>query len=410
VIDHVSYRILDIELSDERGNRASLDDCDVAAVLRYHGYPVGFQLHEKVAERPVSIDQRLLLDNGLLERLMARAASDELPRTTAVGRLPKMSIAICTRDRPGYLARCLESLERLAPGPDRDTSDFEVLVVDNAPSDEQTRDVVARHLRVRYLRESTPGLNFARNAALREARGDLIAYLDDDVVVDRGWLAGLVDAWRDQPDAGFITGQVLPLELATAAQVLFEQRGGFRRGFEREYFGARRANDRHYPCGAGVFGTGANMALNRRAALAVGGFDIALDTGRPLPGGGDLDMFYRLIRAGHGAVYEPGYLAFHHHRPEMAELRRQYRDSWGKSLIAFAAKSWAADTQMRGTWSHLIVWWFGKQIADLARSMAGRSTRPVPMILAELQGGFIGLVGEYGRSRRRVRRISEDAA
>jgi hypothetical protein len=156
-----------------------------------------------------------------------------------------------------------------------------------------------------------------------------------------------------------------------------------------------------------VFGTGANMAVNRRAMLAIGGFDAALDTGRPLPGGGDHDAFYRLIRAGHGAVYEPGYLVFHQHRQQMSQLRRQYRDSWGKSFVAFAVKSWRADPRMRARWRALLTWWFGKQVTDLFRSLLGRTSRPPALILAELGGGILGLTGEYGRSCRRTQRLRE---
>jgi len=403
----MSLPIVDVDVAEDGVARVPTADGGVAVLLRHRGYPVGFVMYETgPSGRQSSVEMRALLDAPTATRILSRTASDELPQLPASRERPAVSVAICTRDRPEYLERCLESLQRLVPAAALETAAFEIIVVDNAPADERTREVAGRFAGLRYLREPTPGLNFARNTALEQAAGEVVAYLDDDVVVDRGWLAGLVAAWQAQPQAGFFTGQVLPLELATAAQVVFERRGGFRRGFEREYFGALRDNDRYYPCGAGVFGTGANMAVNRHALLAIGGFDTALDTGRPLPGGGDLDVFYRLIRAGHGAVYEPGYLVFHQHRRQMAELRRQYRDSWGKSFVAFAVKSWRTDPPMRARWRALLVWWFGKQITDLFQAVAGRVSRPPSLILAELAGGIVGLTGEYGRSCRRAQRLA----
>src|SRR5262249_52755157 len=200
----------------------------------------------------------------------------------------------------------------------------DVLVVDNAPSGDGTRDLVAGRSSVRYVREPRPGLNFARNRAVREATGELLIFVDDDVVPDRGWLAGLAAAAAENPDAAAYTGQVLPLELETEAQVIFERRGGFRRGFDRIRYGPVMMGDRLYPGGAGNFGAGANMAFRLSVLRCLGGFDEALDTGAAVPGGGDLDIFYRIIRAGYAIVYEPGFLVFHEHRRDMAGLSRQY--------------------------------------------------------------------------------------
>jgi GT2 family glycosyltransferase len=319
----------------------------------------------------------------------------------------RVTIAICTRDRPEWLRRLLASLAELDPAAPAALAGLETLVVDNAPADDRTRRVVAGFPQVRYVVEPRPGLNFGRNTALRLAHGDLVAYLDDDVVADRGWLTGLLSAWESDPHAGFITGQVLPLELQTQAQRVFERRGGFRRGFRRIHYTHSGVNDRFYPCGAGVFGTGANMAVNRAAALAIGGFDEALDTGRDLPGGGDLDLYYRSVRAGYRATYEPTCVVFHQHRREMPALRRQYGDSWGRAYMAFAAKSMTHDPTMRRVWLWHVAWWFSKQLADLLRPAAGRPRRPAAMIMAETWGGVLGLAGAYRRSCARVASIRE---
>jgi GT2 family glycosyltransferase len=330
---------------------------------------------------------------------------DELGWRAPAAPMPPLTVAICTKDRPALLRRLLGSLLPPVERARAEGQVAEVLVVDNAPSDSATRDAVAAHPGVRHEVEPRAGLDFARNRALAAATGEWIAYLDDDVVVDRSWLDGLREAWTENQDAGAFTGLVLPLELATESQIIFEQRGGFRRGFEKVRYGTEVSGNPYYPCNAGSFGAGCNMAFRRDVLRRLGGFDEALDTGRPLPGGGDLDAFYRVVRAGLPLVYEPGYLVFHEHRRELAQLRRQYW-SWGLGLMAFITKTWRADPAMRRRLSRLVQWWTRYQLREGARALLRRRF-PVSMVVAELVGGARGLLGEYGRSQRRVERIRE---
>jgi GT2 family glycosyltransferase len=254
---------------------------------------------------------------------------------------------------------------------------------------------------VRRVVEPVPGLDFARNRALREARGEVVAFLDDDIVADPGWLDGLREALAEDPEAGIVTGLVLPFALATPAQVTFERRGGFRRGTRKlRYAGDRLPGNPLFPFGSGMFGAGANMAVRREVVLGLGGFDEALDTGPPLPGGGDLDVFTRVLRAGHPLVYEPRMLVFHRHRPERAALRRQYR-SWGEGFMAYVAKTHAADPAGRERLRALVAWWVRAQARELARAALGRSWGPPGYVLEETAGGIAGLAGGYARSRRR---------
>jgi GT2 family glycosyltransferase len=257
---------------------------------------------------------------------------------------------------------------------------------------------------VRYCLELRPGLDFARNLAWMEASGELIAYLDDDVVVDAGWLAGLREAWEENPDAVAFTGLVMPLKLDTPARVLFERGNGFRRGFDKKRFGSVLPGNPLYPCGPGIFGTGCNMAFRRDVLRALGGFDEALDTGAPLPGGGDLDIFYRIIRAGHVLVYEPSYMVFHEHRASMSALRRQYY-TWGLGLMAFVGKNCRNNRSQRDQFRRLLIWWLDDQISQLKKAFRRRQGLQLSMNLAELCGALIGIFGEYSRSLRRVAAI-----
>jgi len=163
-----------------------------------------------------------------------------------------------------------------------------------------------------------------------------------------------------------------------------------------------------YPAGIGIIGTGANMAFRKDMLERIGGFDEALDTGASLPGGGDLDMFYRMIRSGNSIIYEPSYLAFHQHRREISALRRQYR-SWGLGMMAFVAKAYRADTGEREKLRRLVAWWLRYQMRLLIRGLKGQKEYRADFIFAELMGGVFGLCGEYSRSLRRIHSIRRSA-
>jgi hypothetical protein len=217
------------------------------------------------------------------------------------------------------------------------------------------------------------------------------------------------EAWLENPDAAAFTGQVLPFELARQAQILAEQMGGFRRGFRQVRFTASSSDDPLYPCTT-TFGNGCNMAFRREVLLALGGFDEALDTGPSLPGGGDLDMLYRVVRAGHPLIYEPRFLVFHQHRRDYNELRRQISRSWGTGCMAFLVKICRTDPEQRWKAEKFIGWW----LQDLARRLPKSWNRPPPFSLdfvcAEFWGALIGLSGAYQRSQARASRIREQFA
>jgi len=409
----VRYAVFDIEVTQPiAALPLSPADAGVAVLIRRKGVPVGFWMQPTTGSRDVSaaeVAQRISGEAG--QKIVAEAIREEMADPTVPSPLPVVSVAICTKDRGDCIERLLHSLRSQADGLPSGSGGFEILVVDNAPSNDKTREVAARWPEVRYLVEPRPGLNFARNLALREARGDILAFLDDDVVVDRHWAAGLASAWSQHQDAAAFTGQVLPLELETEAQVLFEFRAGFRRGFDRVRYGAVLPGDRLYPGGAGLFGTGANMAFRIDIVRQLGGFDEALDTGAPLPGGGDLDMFYRIIRSGHVLVYEPRFLVFHQHRREMKALRFQYRRSWGFGFMCYVSKCIQTDPERRVNLRRLVVWWFAKGLIDsikhLRKKLRGQRHVPPSILVGEVFGGVVGFLGGYARSQRRIAGIRQ---
>jgi hypothetical protein len=305
----MGYKLTEVELSRPLAPiELSPQQDGVGLVARWQDRLIGFEMIAMPAGSVLSADRlKSLADERFAARILVAKMEEELlrRRPPVETRLPSLSIAICTKDRAKRLTRLLASLDRICSA---SVFEFvEIVAVDNASVDSTTREAVENFKGVRYVFEPHAGLDFARNAALHAAAGDLIAYLDDDVVVDRNWLAGLAKACRDNPGAGGLTGLVLPFRLDTEAQVFFEQRGGFGRGFARNEFHKTRFDNPLHPVGSGVLGAGCNMAFDRTLLIELGCFDEALDTGGPLPGGGDLDIFYRILRSGRPMIYEPEY-------------------------------------------------------------------------------------------------------
>lgn len=405
------YKIVHIEVTQPLpALEISANQSGVGVILRFHDRPVGFFMRElrphcrvtsaELAQWIAQESGTKLLQEKIREQLLPPMDSAAPPKLI----FPQLTVAICTKDRPDNLARLLQSLLPLQAAESAAAPQFEILVVDNAPSDDRTQNLVSSHPSVRYTHEPKAGLNFARNRAVQDATGELLAFLDDDVTVDPQWLNGLITAWSENPDAVAFTGLVLPYELETEAQILFEKRGGFQRGFEKIRYGQVLSGNPVHPCGAGIFGAGCNMAFRRSVLLELGGFDDALDTGKPLPGGGDLDIFYRVIRAGYSLVYEPLYLVYHQHRREVEKLQHQYW-TWGLGFTAFVYKSYQSDPSQRRKIRSLMGWWLKDQLQQLMQSIKGQHVLPPRMILAELWGGIVGWFGEYPRSQQRVEQI-----
>src|SRR5258708_7863844 len=121
--------------------------------------------------------------------------------------MPKLSVVIPTRDRPERLRECLRTLALQRSAPEQ----FEVLVIDDGsipPLSESLADASLLELPVRFIRQQPGGLNAGRNRGAHEAAGEILAFLDDDILVDPGWCAAVLTAFGD-PSCDAVGGRVL---------------------------------------------------------------------------------------------------------------------------------------------------------------------------------------------------------
>jgi O-antigen biosynthesis protein len=413
-------KVIDIELSQPIQDIENLEEyIALKSLVRLHGVPLGYiqapiTLGKCTAQSlsKIILDQyswsisQQLLKNGLAspERPEDLRIEDlvNLPPAPFEGEMPLVTVAVCTRDRPDDMKLCLGAIDQL------DYPNLEILVIDNAPKTERTKELIDQHYpQVRYVREPRPGLDWARNRAILEANGDLIAYTDDDVVVDPGWVKAIAQTFIENPEVMAITGLVVPYELETEAQVLFEEYGGFGRGFEQKWY--QPTPGQAYPwqwLGAGQFGTGANMAFRRSVFEDIGYFDPALDVGTPTNGGGDLEMYFRVLKAGHILVYEPKAIIRHRHRREYAQLKRQL--SFNGSLYALWFSIAMAYPEELFSCLKIAVWWMWYwNIRRTIIASLHQTQFPKDLILAEFKGAFAGMTA-YQKATKQVAEIAAE--
>ena len=293
-------------------------------------------------------------------------------------RTADLTVAVATLDRPQGLARCLEALAAGTVLP------AEVIVVDQG---REAAPVLELGLPVRYLRQERRGLAASRNLALAEARCPVLAVTDDDCVPDAGWVAALEEALGPHPPAPSpirTPGPPGEGEVATSGfpptHLRFFQTGRAREGEELAGVtppspGGRPAEGRDgmgegsgvrapdavtgpvLPLGPeqpGLYavssriatspadftgralpwlvGTGGNFAARREWLLRAGGFDERLGAGSPGGAGEDMDLLYRLLRAGARIRYEPRAVVFHERQPR--ERRLASRSAYGRGIGA----------------------------------------------------------------------------
>lgn len=225
----------------------------------------------------------------------------------------RVSLIVCTRDRAGrlpeFLAR-IASLEAPAGG-------WELILVDNASTD-STPAVIDRFARdapfpVRCVHAAVPGLARARNVGLAHARGDILAFTDDDCYPQRDYLKALVEVF-DEGRVGFVGGRVV-LHDPGDARVCVNDMAAAVDIAPRSFVPAGLIH-------------GANMAVTRDVLCAIGEFDPLLGAGTPSVAGEDIDYIARAVWNGWGGRYDPRPLVAHHHGrkpgPDAEMQRRGY--------------------------------------------------------------------------------------
>jgi O-antigen biosynthesis protein len=413
-------KVMDLELSDPPRSITSLEGYQfVQFLVRLHGAPLGYTQVPVIGGgcAAAAIGQAVLRQHGraimrhlVTDSLMTPSGSSvpdiigilQTPHPAAAASMPLITVAVCTRDRTEVLRLCLEALNRL------DYPKLDLIIIDNASSTNATQRMVSEHYpQMRYICEPRPGLSWARNRAIQEARGEIIAFTDDDVIVDPGWIKAFGAIFVENPEVMCVSGSVAPFEIETEAQALFERYGGHTAGFDRRWY---RFNIRAGEPLASVyedygnFAAGANMAFRRDLFDRIGFFDPALGVGTIAIGGEDEEMFFRLLKGGYSLVYEPNAVVRHRHRRDYRELRKQIM-GWGTGFVPYLQSS---ATRFPDECAAIIrfglKWFFMRVCRVLIFSMFPNRMRD--LFIAELVGPFKSPF-LYARSRSFAAKITK---
>ena len=222
---------------------------------------------------------------------------------------PPASIVVPTRDRPSYLEVTLASLAEQAAA-----AGAEVLVVEDGPPSDPVRTAAERHGARYEALGSHLGLNAARNRGVRDTRGALVVFLDDDVRVRPGWLAALLGAANANAQAAVFAGRIIAALEGPAPRSC---------GRELPPVTTLDLGDRDRET---RFAWGSNMAVRRAALAAAGPFD------ETLGGGGDEQEWQERLAGSHEprALYVAGAAVEHRREGTDARLRSLCRASYSR--------------------------------------------------------------------------------
>lgn len=221
---------------------------------------------------------------------------------------PKASVIVLAWNGMGYLEANLNAV--LA----QDYDDFEVVVIDNGSADGSPDFVAERYPQIHLIRNETNlGFSAGNNVGLQHASGEILVLLNQDTVVQQGWLAALVAAFERQPDAGIVGSKLLCPDGRT-----LQHAGGH---LERplvlgQHYGHGELDEGQYdePCQV-EYVTGAAMALRRNLLSEIGNLDEGFYPGYFE----DVDFCLRAQAAGYSIWFEPQAVLHHH---ESASMRR----------------------------------------------------------------------------------------
>jgi len=223
---------------------------------------------------------------------------------------PQVSISVVNLNGKGYLGECLESIKILNYPPDK----IEVIVVDNGSSDGSVGFINSNYPETRVIQNNkNMGFAFANNQAAKAAKGEYIAFLNNDTKVEKNWLIELLKPIYRDKEVVASGSKVLSIDGKkldfVGGMINFEGKG-----FQVDY-GVPADKDKYHLCSYLPFVNGGAMMVDRRVFLETGGFDEDFFAYYE-----DVDFGWRLWVLGYKVVFAPKSIVYHHHHGTSKEF------------------------------------------------------------------------------------------
>jgi GT2 family glycosyltransferase len=296
--------------------------------------------------------------------------------TLASSSLPPVTVAVMTRGRDDLLAACIWNLRQL------DYATFDILVVDSANDPVPARDI-AEKLGVGYVRCLTAAPGRARNAAIAQARGEWVAFIDDDCRPEREWLKELIRPAVENSGCRCVCGLVQPARLESSSDIAFEMHRGLAHRFDEitlrpDFITAspRRAAP------LWRLGSGSNLLVHRQFTRLAGGFDPHLSCVE------EAGLFYRALLDDYTVHYAPRAIVHHHRTWIRKALRKHIRES-AVAVAAYHVQRVARYGDLRSLLE--LIWHRPRTLVrELRRATKGKSKYPWSLLVVELRGTMAG--------------------
>ena len=245
--------------------------------------------------------------------------------------IPRISVAVCTYNRSDVLPKCLESLVDQTAGSEL----FEVLIIDNNSTDETKKiaeDFCKKHMNFRYIFEEKQGLSQARNRAIIEAKGNYLAYIDDDAIADKDWVKNILAAIKTDSSIVAFGGPIYPWYNK-------EKPKWFQDEFATHSYGKQHFHLSEQNCPFGL--SGSNMIFKKEILNKYNGFSAEYGmSGDKIAFGEESFLFNKMLKNSENIQYFPEIFVYH----LVSEKNYSLKDAFKRSI-----QNGKAIAQIRGS-------------------------------------------------------------